>query len=305
MLILNVSQERETETWLNARRGRVTGTKSTGMALEPYAQIDIEHLRDMADKTEDMAARARTAGKAAEYHAKAEEYRSKIAPAVQQNKRLKTTVAFWEFLAETVAEEASGENPAERGHRLENENAATTVQKFHLPNPCFDTGLWVSEEDDRLAVSPDCHEDSDAPTWAVECKSLGTANHLAAVVPWLIHQKLVSGDAMNFATLEKLREAAWRVCPERTVDLDARPFDFIPDKFHGQALQYFVVNPHLETLFFSFFDDRVFLEDLRHVVIPVHRETIAEDISAHKVRQLDALHIVDHITETMGWHCDF
>ena len=50
MKIINVSQATETEAWLDERMGRITGTKSGGLALEHYAQTDVQKLVEYRDK---------------------------------------------------------------------------------------------------------------------------------------------------------------------------------------------------------------------------------------------------------------
>lgn len=187
---LTTSQATDTDEWLNERRGRITGTKAAGVAIENYQQIDVAHLLDMADKQETAATKARTSDKAAEYLAKADDYRAKAKDAETANKRLKLTADFWGFLAELLAAEPSAENPAERGHLLENENASITINKLGIPmsDVEFDTGLWVSTDTDpRIAVSPDVHEKASAPhgrsnarasapptTWQQSCPSSST-----------------------------------------------------------------------------------------------------------------------------------
>lgn len=66
MKILNVSQAQDTQAWLDARIGKITGTKAGALALERYAQKDVAKLEAMADK-------AKTEEKAEEYRAKAEQ----------------------------------------------------------------------------------------------------------------------------------------------------------------------------------------------------------------------------------------
>lgn len=91
---LTTSQATDTDEWLNERRGRITGTKAAGVAIENYQQIDVAHLLDMADKQETAATKARTSDKAAEYLAKADDYRAKAKDAETANKRLKLTADF-------------------------------------------------------------------------------------------------------------------------------------------------------------------------------------------------------------------
>lgn len=75
--------------------------------------------------------------------------------------------------------------------------------------------------------------------------------------------------------------------------------DFIPDAYHAQVLQYFVVCDTLETLYFSMYDPRVY-GTARHQVIPINRESIQPLITSHKRKQLNTLHIIDTITEATG-----
>ena len=60
MKILNVSQTQDTQAWLDARIGKITGTKAGTLALEHYAKKDVAKLEAMADK-------AKTEEKAEEY----------------------------------------------------------------------------------------------------------------------------------------------------------------------------------------------------------------------------------------------
>ena len=291
---LTTSQATDTAEWLNERRGRITGTKAAGVAIENYQQIDIAHLLDMADKQETAATKARTSDKAAEYRAKAADYRSKAEAAKTANKRLKLTVDFWGFLAELLAAETSAENPAERGHRLENENASITINKLGIPmsDVEFDTGMWVSDTDPRIAVSPDAHEKSERPTWAIECKSLGTANHLAAVVPIVLNDMHASDTP--------IADLIPQIAPQLLDGDNVRAFDLIPDKYHAQALQYFVVNPDLDRLYFAFYDPRVYGINLSHVYVTIPRESVAGEIEAQLERELRALHIADVINASVA-----
>lgn len=299
MKIINVSQATETEAWLDERMGRITGTKSGGLALEHYAQADVQKLVEYRDKALEQAKKAKTPDKANEYYSKAQGYDIKITEAEAKNKRLKVGVDFWKFLAELWAEPADGEPPMERGHRLEPENIQITLKTlgFNLSDCVTDCGIWESDDDDRIACSPDAYENSEKPTWAIECKSLGSAYHLQTVVPWMMHT-----DAMRYhiANLKpELVEVIEQVLPEYTLDSKATGFDFIPDQYKAQVLQYFVVCDSLEVLFFSMFDPRV-VGAAHHQVIPVYRKDIETEIAEHKCRQLMTLHISDVLADALG-----
>lgn len=299
MKIINISQATETEAWLDERMGRITGTKSGGLALEHYAHTDVEKLVEYRDKALEQAKKAKTPEKANEYYAKAQGYDIRITEAEAKNKRLKVGVEFWKFLAELWAEPADGEPPMERGHRLEPENIQITLKTLGFkPSDCVtDCGIWESDDNDRIACSPDAYENSEKPTWAIECKSLGSAYHLQTVVPWMMHTDAMRSHIANLKP--ELVDVIEQVLPEYTLDGKATGFDFIPDQYKTQVLQYFVVCDSLEVLYFSMFDPRV-VGAAHHQVIPVDRKDITEKIAEHKSRQLATLHISDVLADALG-----
>lgn len=288
-----------TYEWLNARTGRITGTKANGIALEHYAKKDIDKLRARKITLLEKAEKARTDEKRAEYQDAAAALDNEIESAFIANQRLKTTAEFWQFLAESWADPADGENPMERGHRLENTNAEHVMTTLGIQPLSADMnpGMWVSDDDPRIACSPDVHEASDAPTWAIECKSLGSANHLAAVLPIIVHRFLFSTeDALPASTLQPILSAARAVLLPETLDRDATDFDFVPAKYQSQVLQYFAVNSSLETLYFSFFDDRIHSANLRHVFLTIKRADVADRAADQLARELNALSIADDLS---------
>lgn len=185
----------------------------------------------------------------------------------------------------------------ERGHRLEPENIRLTLQQLgYKEKDCVtDCGIWESDEDPRIACSPDAYQATLEPTWAIECKSLGSAYHLQAVIPWMVHSQLIRQHTLP----DNIAGMAAQVLPEATTSLNATGVDFIPDTYRAQVLQYFVVCDTLETLYFSMYDPRVY-GPARHQIIPIHRKNIKPLIADHKRKQLNTLHIIDTITETTG-----
>lgn len=297
MKIINLSQTNDTNAWLNERLGRITGTKSGNLALSHYPQTDTTRLIKYRNQALEQSKTAKTPDKADEYFKKAQDYDTRLLEAETKNKRRKVSIDFWKFLAETMAEQPDGENPMERGHRLEPENIQLTLQQLgYEEKDCItDCGIWESDEDNRIVCSPDAYENSDKPTWAIECKSLGSAYHLQAVIPWMIH----SQNILHHGIPENLADVAAQVLPPTTTSLKATGMDFIPDAYQAQVLQYFVVCDTLETLYFSMYDPRVY-GDARHQIIPIHRKDIQPLIAEHKRKQLNTLHIIDTITETTG-----
>lgn len=291
MKILNVSQAQDTEAWLDARIGKITGTKAGTLALEHYAQKDVAKLEAMADK--------------AKTEEKAKEYREKARQAKRDNERLKVNLDFWQFLADMIAEQPDGEPPMERGHRLENTNIMMACDKFDISPDVveFDTGMWVSSTDDRIAVSPDAHAKprifnglEHNPTFAFEAKSLGTKYHLQTVVPFRVYQMLNYSGTPN-SQRDELQSLALKLFPE--ILESRREFDFIPEQYQSQVLQYFVVNPDLKTVYFTMFDDRVY-GSLQHEVFAVERQSVASEIEAQETKELQTLGLIDELQKLGG-----
>jgi hypothetical protein len=297
MKIINLSQANNTNAWLQERLGRITGTKSGNLALAHYPQTDIKKLTEYRDKALKQAKTAKTQTESDEYFQKAQDYDARVLEAETKNKRLKVGIDFWKFLAETMAEQPDCENPMERGHRLEPENIQLTLQQLgYEKKDCItDCGIWESDEDTRLACSPDAYQASENPTWAIECKSLGSAYHLQAVIPWMIHTRLIRQHTLP----DNLADTAAQILPPTATSLNATGIDFIPDTYQAQVLQYFVVCDTLETLYFSMYDPRVY-GDARHQIIPINRKDIKTLITNHKRKQLNTLHIIDTLTEATG-----
>lgn len=292
MKILNVSQAQDTQAWLDARIGKITGTKAGTLSLEHYAQKDVAKLEAMADK--------------AKTEEKAEEYREKAEQAKRDNERLKVNLDFWQFLADMIAEQPDGEPPMERGHRLEKTNIMMACEKLDIPTDVveFDTGMWVSDVDDRIAVSPDAHAKPQIainglesnPTFAFEAKSLGTKYHLQTVVPFRVFQMLNDPETPN-SQRDELRSLALKLFPE--VLQSRREFDFVPEQYQAQVLQYFVVNPALETVYFAMCDDRVY-GSLQHEVFEVDRLSVASEIEAQETKELQTLTLIDELQKLGG-----
>lgn len=297
MKTINLSQTNNTEAWLQERLGRITGTKSGSLALDHYQQTDTKKIIKYRDKALEQAKKATTKDETEEHFRTALKYDELLSETEAKNKRLKVGIDFWKFLAETMAEQPDNENPMARGHRLEPENITLTLQQLgYEQKDCItDCGIWESDEDPRLACSPDAYQATGNPTWAIECKSLGSAYHLQAVIPWMVHTQLIRHHSLP----ENLADAAMQVLPPTATSLSSTGMDFIPDTYQAQVLQYFVVCDTLETLYFSMYDPRVY-GDARHQIIPIHRKDIKPLIANHKRKQLNTLHIIDTITEATG-----
>lgn len=297
MKIINLSQTDDTDAWLQERIGRITGTKSGGLALDHYQQTDTKKIIKYRDKALEQAKKATSKDETEEHFRTALKYDELLSETEAKNKRLKVGIDFWKFLAETMAEQPDRENPMERGHRLEPENIRLTLQQLgYQQKDCItNCGIWESDEDQRIACSPDAYQNSDNPTWAIECKSLGSAYHLQTVIPWMVHSQRIRQREIP----ENLADTAAQVLPATATSLKATNMDFIPDAYKAQVLQYFVVCDTLKTLYFSMYDPRVY-GDARHQIIPINRGSIQPLIAEHKRKQLNTLHIIDTLTEATG-----
>lgn len=280
MHIIDISQAQDTDAWLQQRIGKITGTKAGALSMEHYAQKDVAKIEAMAEK-------AKTDAKRIEYLYKAEQARI-------DNQRLKVPAEFWGFLAEMWAEPADGEPPMARGHRLENENIRQACEKLGIDTATveFDTGMWVRDDDERIAISPDAHEKTEQPNFAFEAKSLGTRNHLMAVVPYAVWLDLHSGDS---TVGNAFRGMLLALFPDVLRD-DLTAFDFVPDAYKAQVLQYFAVDDNLQTVYFTMLDDRVYCP-LSHVVMTVRREDVQDKVEKQLESERRTLAYVDMLSK--------
>jgi len=196
MKILNFGDDRE--LWLEARLGKVTGSKLNGLI----------------------------------------------------NKRgTEKKKGFYELIAERVAIPATEERPMERGLRLE-EEAMERFEKETKKKVDKSLVLWVDEENESIAISPDGFI---GKTEAIEVKCLNSANHIEA---WLTQE--------------------------------------IPDEYYFQKLQYFIVNPKLKTLYFTFYDDRIPAKDFFYLI--VNRSELEVEIERYRKEELELILEIEKIT---------
>lgn len=179
---------------------------------------------------------------------------------------------IYELLAEQVAIAKDGEPERDRGLRLENEGLRLTAEKYSL-NLNLDPGMWLSD-DGKLGVSPDAAEDVAMPTYAAENKSLDTKNHLQGIINDWEAKKLP-----QYNPIDSLKIGT--------------------SDFSAQAIQYFVLNDKLETLYFGLYDDRVALDNIVHYVIEIKREHVQEYVNGQEAYERDALARVDEMIKTL------
>lgn len=193
----------------------------------------------------------------------------KVKPPVRSQK---LPTGIYELIAEKIAVEKDGEPERERALRLENEALLLTQDKYKLDLD-LDYGIWLSD-DGNLGVSPDAAQVGDKPTYAAEAKCLDTKNHIQIILQDYIAKQLPQYNPIDSLKIE-------------TSD------------FRDQVIQYFVINPYLQTVYFTLYDDRVVLDNIMHYVIIVKREHIIDFIDGQEAYERDALDKVNNLIKVL------
>lgn len=112
-------------------------------------------------------------------------------------------VGFYEIIAERLSSDTSDiDDPRERGHLLE-VDALNAFSEIYGKKVKTDTGVWVSDLDPSIALSPD-GEISTAE--AVEAKCLSSARHLQAYFEQKIPKDYEAQTIQYFIVNEKLKK---------------------------------------------------------------------------------------------------
>lgn len=186
---------------------------------------------------------------------------------------------FWELVAEQfddmTPEDAPNESAMSRGVRLEPVNIERTLAALGIDpaTAVTEPGMWLGGG--LQALSPDCHEASDRPTWAIECKALASAIQVEVAVKVAARIKLQQGQEVELPT------------QVGKVEADTSDFDLIPGDYQGQVLQYFAVNPDLQVVYFAMIDDRL-PAPLDHLILTVRRTDVEDELEAHREAVEDA-----------------
>lgn len=144
-------------------------------------------------------------------------------------------IGFFEVIAERLSTDPYGEafheTPMERGTRLEPEAMAKFVEdtKSEVDRTIK---IWVRDDNEGISISPDGTLEGNA---AVECKCLSSARHIEAAV----------------------KKFFWKRSDKESV----------PDEYFMQAIQYFIVNDALTTLYMVFYDPRMITKDYFYLTL--------------------------------------
>lgn len=161
---------------------------------------------------------------------------SRLKDIVSKRDTGKKKIGFYELIAERIGLPADGENPMDRGTRLEEE----ALERFTaMTGKSVDPSLviWTREDNQDIAVSPDgsvVPKEGEKITEAVETKCLGSARHIEAVLT-----------------------------------------NEIPGEYREQAMQYFIVNESLQKLHFCFYDPRLKVKDF-HIIEMTREQVLPE-----------------------------
>lgn len=94
-----------------------------------------------------------------------------------------------------------------------------------------------------------------------------------------------------------MKEAVEVKCLSSARHIQAVMTNEIPDEYHYQVLQYFIVNDKLQTLHFCFYDPRLRVKDFH--AIEVTREQLTEEIETTLTYQRDKLKKVEEIVSSL------
>lgn len=172
-------------------------------------------------------------------------------------------IEFYEMLADHLGIEPDDENVMDRGLRLEQDAADEFSKQTGLELELV--GCWESEVDPRIINSPDRAVKPDKP-----------------------------------AVKKPVYTAAVEIkCLSRARHLQAICENVVPDEFESQKIQYFVVNPDLEVLYFVFYDPRVICKPFH--VIEIHREDLGTKPQEYLEFQLAQLKDLDMWVEKLSF----
>jgi predicted phage-related endonuclease len=164
-------------------------------------------------------------------------------------------IGFYELIAERIGLPADGENPMDRGHRLEDE-AVERYEEMTGKKVNKEMVIWSREDNQDIAVSPDGMIEGTEETEALEIKCLSSARHIEA---YLTKQ--------------------------------------IPDEYHYQKLQYFIVNDKLQKLTFAFYDPRLKVADF--FLVEVSRADVLKEIEELMIIERETLKEIDSIVNSL------
>lgn len=176
------------------------------------------------------------------------------------SKRGTRKIGFYELIAEKLAIEPDDENRMDRGLRLEDE--AIEMFTNETGKTVERVGVCVHDKYPQVIQSPD----------------------------GLVAPKKKSG---------VYTEAVEVKCLSPARHLQAVIENKVPSEYEAQMVQYFIVNPDLQTLFFVFYDPRI--ASIPFHIVEVKREELGDRPQMYLEFQLEQLKEVDEIVERLAF----
>ena len=247
--------------WFEFRKKRIGGTRLKGLwAAKAWTKEDVANMLDEFE-VDYPKTTPRKEGDKPKPKESAKELEARLTPEMRMAllSMADKKIEFYELLADHLGVEPDGEEVRERGHRLEPEAAAKFEEA--TGKKLQQVGCWCLDEDDRIFNSPD-----------------------REVVP---------------KKGKPITEAVEIKCLSRARHLQAVCEDVVPDEFESQKVQYFVVTPDLQTLYFVFYDPRVISHPYH--VVTVTREELGNKPAEYLEFQKVQLAEIDRLVEELSW----
>ncbi len=169
-------------------------------------------------------------------------------------------IGFYETIAERLSLDPDEENRMERGLRLESE----AIEQFEdvMDLKVDRVGVCVSDVNPAIIQSPD---------------GLIRKSPKSKIYDRAVEVKCLSPARHLMAVIE----------------------NEVPKEFESQMIQYFIVNEHLETLYFVFYDPRI--PSVPFHIIEVTRQELGDRIGKFQAFQLEQLREMDEIVERLSF----
>jgi hypothetical protein len=220
------------EEWLEARIAKITGSRLDIIVKSPFTKEDIINVlneKGIDYKKTDTSFRFINNLK--------ENLLKLLSPDdIRYLKRkAEKKIAFYELIAERLSIPEKDEKPIDRGHRLE-EFALREFEKQTGNKLNIDLIMWVSDDDESIAVSPDA-EVIDKPE-AVEAKCLSSAKHIQAFLTQKVPDEYEEQAIQYFIVNEKLEKLHFAFYDDRLIVKQFFTITFTREQYADKIEEY-------------------------------------------------------------------
>lgn len=173
---MKITKYETREEWLEARKGKVTGTMLKEVASAPTITKDdiIAVLEEAKTEYKKSWTKEVLQGLLTD-----EQKQTLLDNALQNTPR---KIGFYKLIADRLATPDGYLDPMERGSALEGE-AIALFAKLNQKEVITDQVIWTREDNENIAISPDGYiEDGFVINEAVEIKCLSSEKHLQAII---------------------------------------------------------------------------------------------------------------------------